>query len=293
MPSESINFLQNEVQILCSKKSRFAGHKKHYVFLDFFETKIRSLIPEGLEVEVAKFNVDNFSTENIYVHYKDGFGPPLILGAHFDVCENTPGADDNTSSVAVLLDVLRILKSKKNLEDFKYNFTLAFYSTEEPPWFGTKHMGSYHHAESLKRSKTKIKTMISLEMVGYYSEIAGSQDYPKPISWLKYIFGNKGNFLLLCTDIRGFYKVKKCQELLKKGMKNKLHTIVLPRTFGGVDFSDHRNFWHFGYHAGMLTDTAFYRNPNYHKISDVPESLCYDAMSNLSLSVVNLLKNLE
>ena len=199
----------------------------------------------------------------------------LVVGAHYDSCEGTPGADDNASGIAGLLELARLTREKPLRRTVRY---VAF-CLEEPPAYMTKHMGSYVHAESLHKEGAKVFGMISLEMLGYYCEDRGSQYYPS--SLFKPFYPKIGNFIAFV----GNFSSRKFSNSVRSTFTS-LSTFPVASMNGfsiipGVDFSDHRNYWKFGYPGFMITDTAFYRNPNYHDSGDLPDTLDYDRLATL------------
>ncbi len=195
-----------------------------------------------------------------------------VIGAHYDAFDGLPGADDNASGVAGLIELARIF-SKSTIP---CNLLFVAYALEEPPYFRSNDMGSYYHAKTLMESGAKVELMISLEMIGYYSDMPKSQKYP--IQWMEYLYSDKGNFISIVgnTDQIGvtrFYK----KEMRKTG-KMPVYSMNAPSILAGIDFSDHLNYWLFNYPAIMITDTAFYRNKNYHTKDDTAEKLDYERM---------------
>lgn len=186
----------------------------------------------------------------------------VVVGAHYDVCGNQQGADDNASGVTGLLELARMLDSTK-LND---RAELVAFTLEEPPYFRTEYMGSYIHAKSLKDSQRKVKGMVVLEMIGYFSDVKGSQDYP--VGGLKLIYGTKGNYITVVNRLNKGKFSKQFTRKMKRKSVLKTKQFKGPQSLTGIDFSDHLNYWKMGYDACMLTDTAFYRNKNYHKKTD-------------------------
>lgn len=219
------------------------------------------------QVEYQKFLIGKVEYKNVICSFGPKDAERIIIGAHYDVCENQPGADDNASGVAGLLELARMFKG----EELIYRIDLVAYTLEEPPHFGSERMGSYKHAQYLSENDIKVLGMVSLEMIGYFSDEKNSQQYP--IKALKLFYGSKGDFITSVQTYRSGKFVKKFNRKMGKNKFIKHKKFTAPKSIGGVDFSDHRNYWHFGYSACMITDTAFMRNSNYHKPTDTIESL--------------------
>lgn len=200
----------------------------------------------------------SFGTENI---------KRIVIGAHYDVCDNQQGADDNASGIVGLLELSRLLKGQK----LNYRIDLVAYSLEEPPYFKTKFMGSYIHAKSLVDKKVDVYGMISLEMIGYFKNEKNTQSYP--IGLLSLFYGNKGNYITLIKKFGSSKFARKFCAQFKSSKAIKTKKFTGPRVLPGIEFSDHLNYWIFGFSALMITDTSFYRNKNYHKPTDTMETL--------------------
>ena len=252
---------------------------------NFIEERFRS---SGCETLRQPFTFRGNTYHNIITEIQgrdsetDGM---LVVGAHYDSCEGTPGADDNASGVAGLLELARLTKEKPLKRTVRY----VAYCLEEPPAYGTKHMGSYVHAESLHKEGARVFGMISLEMLGYYCDEEGSQYYPS--SLFRPFYPSTGNFITFVGNFssRGFSNsVKSAFTSVSSFPVEALNGFsIIP----GVDFSDHRNYWKFGFPAFMITDTAFYRNPNYHEISDLPNTLDYDRLALLTKALYETLRS--
>ncbi len=211
-------------------------------------------------------------------------GGYYILGAHFDTVAGTPGADDNASGVAVLLEVARLAQKLNPPRPW----TFIGFTTEEPPAFFTPYMGSRVYAQEARKRKDKILGMLCLEMVGYYRREPKSQELIFPLQFLGY--PTTGNFLGLVSDRRSKPLMERLERAMKQGCG--LPTVTLSVPLGGhilpeVRLSDHANFWDEGYPAIMLTDTAYLRNPHYHGPGDVIDNLDLEAMVELVLGLVN------
>lgn len=227
--------------------------------------------------------------KNILCSYQPQKQKRLIMGAHYDVCGDTPGADDNGSAVSGLLETIRLIfESKPELD---YGIDFVFYCLEEPPFFGTDKMGSYIHARSVSKNKNNIIGMICYEMIGYFSDEKNSQDFPMP--GLSLIYPSRGNFIMTV----GIPKYNAFNKKVFKGMKNKSKVPVynfshkLGKSLASM--SDQRNYWEFDIPALMINDTSFMRNNNYHQLSDDMETLDYDKMSQVINSMMRCLISLN
>jgi Zn-dependent M28 family amino/carboxypeptidase len=205
----------------------------------------------------------------------------LVIGAHYDTAVGTPGADDNASGIAVLLELARLTAARPAPRTVQF---VAF-CLEEPPAFMTRHMGSYVHAKSLHDRGSGILGMICLEMLGYYRDQQGSQLYPT--SLLGWLFPDRGDFIAIVGDRPSRLFTRSIARAFRKASAVPAETLNTFSFVPGVDFSDHRNFWKFGYPAVMVTDTAFYRNPNYHEAGDTPDTLDYGRMTEVTRGLLN------
>lgn len=200
--------------------------------------------------------------------------PRIVVGAHYDVCEDLPGADDNGTGVVGLIQAIEQLK---NTTSGDYCFEFVAYTLEEPPFFASEKMGSFVHAKSLNDRNVEVYGMISLEMIGYFSMEKKSQDYP--LGFLRLFYGSVGDYI---TVVRKMNKGPFTRKFSRKYKSAKLMTtkkFTGPQKLTGIDFSDHRNYWNFGMDAIMLTDTAFYRNKNYHRATDTVDTIDFDRMA--------------
>ncbi len=238
----------------------------------------------GATVEMQEFIVDRITYKNVIGRFGVGKPKKIIIGAHYDSCDETPGADDNASGVAGLLEIANLIgKDQPDVE-----IELVAYTLEEPPFFGGPQMGSAFHANSVAGEKDKIIGVIVLEMIGYFSDAPGSQDYPTPV--MKGYYPSRGNFITVVSK----WNQSDWIADLKAGMKGTTDLPVYsfrgPASLPGIDFSDHRNYWPHNIPAAMVTNTAFYRNKNYHKLGDTPESLDYHRMGKVVVGVYEAIK---
>lgn len=230
------------------------------------------------EVYTQEFLVNGSVYQNIYASFGPVNAPRIIVGAHYDVCGAQAGADDNASGVAGLLELARLLAATDKSK-WEMRVDLVAYSLEEPPHFGTENMGSSVHATTLHTNKVPVVGMICLEMIGYYDDTKNSQEYP--IGLLKMFYGNRGDFITIVRKMGNGRFPREFTRKFKKGSGVETKVFKAFASITGVDLSDHRNYWQRGYSALMITDTAFYRNKNYHTEKDTPETLDYLRMSSV------------
>jgi len=216
---------------------------------------------------------------------KDPSLPLIIMGAHYDSVPFTPGADDNASAVSVLLSLAGSFAQHNN-----HTIRFVFFTLEEEPYYLSENMGSMKYARYLKDRHEKVKLMICLEMVGYYSD-ERIQEYP--IEEMKSVYPAEGNYVAVVGRPEHRLIVTNFYKDLKKINSFPVAFIIAPPSVRGIDFSDHVSFWDMGYPALMVTDTSFYRNRNYHKKTDLPETLNFGKMSILAGSLAKVLEDLD
>ena len=215
------------------------------------------------EVGEQPYEVQGRSYRNVLASFGPAEGPRLIIGAHYDVCGEQPGADDNGTGVAALLELARLLGQQPHLP---YRIDLVAYTLEEPPFFRTPQMGSYVHAAALKAAGVPVRGMVALEMLGYYDDRRGSQHYP--IWPLKFIYGSRGNYVTVAQRFGNGRFGRRFARRYRQAAALPVKRFKAPAWLPGIDFSDHLNYWKFHYPAVLLTDTAFYRNRRYHQAGD-------------------------
>jgi len=229
----------------------------------------------GLNTQKQNWKVAGNEYSNVIASYNADKKERLIIGAHYDVCGDQAGADDNASGVAGLLEIARMIAKAKPQLNYRIDFVA--YSLEEPPYFDTENMGSFIHAKSLKEANVPVIGMLCFEMIGYFSDKPGSQEFPTP--QLKQLYPNTGNFIIVVGLQRQAGFNEKVYSLMRKDAAIDVQTISFPSAVGLGGLSDHRNYWHFGFPAVMINDTSFLRNPNYHKASDTIKTLDFAKMA--------------
>lgn len=199
----------------------------------------------------------------------------IVIGAHYDVDGDQPGADDNASAVAGLLEIARLVSANK--PDLKHRVDFVAFTLEEAPFFYTDSMGSAIHAKSLKEAEAKVKAMICLEMIGYFSDAPNSQQFP--LEAMKLQYPSVGNFIAVVGKSGEESLVNEMKKWMVQSSAIDVQSLCAPvELLNDITRSDHFNYWKEGYPAVMITDTSFLRNPNYHQASDQIDTLNFDKM---------------
>lgn len=238
----------------------------------------------GLETENQEWIADGNTYRNIIASYNQQKAKRLIIGAHYDVAYDTPGADDNASGVAGLLEVARLVA--KNKPEIDYRIDFVAYCLEEPPYFSEPEMGSYIHAKSMNDNNVEVLGMICFEMIGYFSDLPGSQ--PNPVPELALDIPNVGDFIAVVGLEEHRVFNERIYELMLENEAIDTYVINFPANNGYTGMSDQRNYFTFGYKAVMITDTATERNRhNYHQLTDTIDTLNFEKMSEVVNSTYN------
>ncbi len=199
----------------------------------------------------------------------------ILIGAHYDSVWGSPGANDNGSGVAALLELSRLFREVTPETTLRF---VAFVN-EEPPFFFWGNMGSMIYAKAAKQRGDPIRFMISLETIGYYRDQPGSQAYP-PL--LKYFYPDIGNFIAFVSNLRSGRIMRECLRAFSAATDFPVQSLAAPAFVPGVSLSDQLAFWRHGYKAFMITDTAFYRYPYYHTAQDTPDKLSYEPFAEMT-----------
>jgi hypothetical protein len=222
--------------------------------------------PVRQEYEVAGVTCVNVSAQ------RDGDERIILLGAHYDSVEGSPGANDNASGVATVLALARAFAERKTARTLRF----VFFVNEEPPWYRTEDMGSVRYAKACKERGERIEAMIALDTIGYFTDEPESQEYP--VRGLHLAYGDKGNYLGFVGNIASRKLVRRAIGAFRSRAKIASHGIALMDAVPGIGWSDHWSFWQEGYRAIMVTDTAPFRYPHYHRSTDTPKQLRYDRL---------------
>ena len=236
---------------------------------DYIESVLQTC---GYTVQRHTYSCYGKSVSNLIAEKVGTSEGVVVIGAHYDTMPGTPGADDNASAVAGLLELARLLKTHRN----KKHLIFVAFVNEEAPCYGSHNMGSMVYAGHLRDQKVSVDVMIALEMIGYFSP-EPIQHYPFP--GMSLVYPKTADFI----GIVGNFQSSKYVSLLKKGIKQysaiDVQSLTAPEYFGGINLSDNFSFWHHGYRAVTVTDTSFYRNEHYHQETDTIDTLNFEAMS--------------
>jgi hypothetical protein len=249
--------------------------------LDVSASYIKQQFSKYGEVQEMEYSVWGIPYRNISILFGDEANERVVVGAHYDSFQGLPGADDNASGVAGLIELAKLLCQS----EMQRSVELVAYTLEEPPYFRTPEMGSAVHAKKLKENGVDVVVMMSLEMIGYFTDEPNSQEYP--FSIMKLFYPSTGNFIAVVGNLSGFGIVRKTKSAMKSVMNLPVRSLNAPGALAGVDFSDHLNFWQYDYPAIMITDTAFFRNKAYHTETDTWNRLDYGRMSEVVKGVYN------
>jgi hypothetical protein len=199
----------------------------------------------------------------------------VVVGAHYDSNRGTPGADDNASGVAAVIELARLMRQDSGRAPARTIHFVAF-TNEEVPFFGTPDQGSRRYVALLQERKSDVRSMLSIETIGYYSTAAGSQKYPAP---LDRFYPDTGNFIGFVGNLASRALVHEAIGAFRKHTPFPSHGAAAPSSIPGVGWSDHEAFWAIGIPAVMITDTAPFRNPYYHTRGDTPNHIDYERMT--------------
>ncbi len=241
----------------------------------------------GYEVEYQFYPVGDDQFANIEVTRRGGTlaDEIVVVGAHYDAVMGSPGANDNGSGVAALLELAKQFSAAEPARTIRF---VAFVN-EEPPHFYYDTMGSAVYARAAAARRDKIVAMFSLETIGYFRDEAGSQRYPFPFNLF---YPDRGNFVGFVGNLRSRKLVRRSLGAFRAQANFPSEGVAAPAFVPGVDWSDHRSFWQQGYPALMITDTAPYRYPYYHSVQDTPDKVEYDKMVPLVRGLEAMLRQL-
>ncbi len=242
----------------------------------------------GYNVRTQKFKTRGVKCFNLEVTHLGSWQPNniILIGAHYDSCHGSPGANGNGSGIAAQLEIARVIKQM----DTQYSYRFVAFSNEEPPYFGTDSMGSWVYARHARQRGDNIRAAIILNSIGYYTDAPASQLAPPMLSLL---YPRKGNFVNMLSNLRSFGVTRQFTKLFKQNSNMPARQISVPEILPGVHHSDECPFWLNGYKAFTVTDTAKLRYPFYHTHRDTSDRLDYKYLTQVTSGLVKAARHCE
>jgi hypothetical protein len=242
----------------------------------------------GYAVRTQPFQFSGVEMHNIEAELVGSTRPQeiVVAGAHHDTVVGSPGADDNATGVAAMLEIGRLLKGRLNGRTLR----LVGFGNEENQGGGAwELMGSWHYARECKLNRDNVVGMVSLEMLGVYSDTPNTQHYPFPFNLL---YPNRGNFVGFVGNLGSRRWVRKCIGQFRQNCAFPSEGVAAPEMFRDINRSDHWSFWQFGYPGLMVTDTSNFRNKLYHTLQDTPDILDFDRFARVTVGMARMIERL-
>ncbi len=242
----------------------------------------------GYEVKTQEYLVEEKRVKNLEVQIPGTSVAEeiIVIGAHYDTVENCPGANDNGSGIAAILERARLVSGSKPSRTLRF---VAFVN-EEPPFFKTPGMGSVVYARQARTKREKIVAMFALETIGCYSDREGSQSFPSPL--LRFFYPTTGDFIAFVINFRSRSLLRHSLASFRRHASFPSQGLLGPGGLPGVDWSDHWSFWEEDYPAVMITDTAPYRYPYYHTPKDTPDKIQFEKMTRVVAGLTRMVEDL-
>jgi Peptidase family M28 len=280
--------LKRHIATIAAREHNVAHYDELEKVAHYIEATLASL---GYAVGRQEFSADGKAVRNIDVTVEPARGKSdpevIVVGAHYDSVFGSPGANDNASGAAAVIELARLLRDLDGVGAKRIR--LALFVNEEPPYFRTEAMGSLHYARALTRRNERVIAMYSLETIGFYSSAPGSQVYPAPFGL---IFPDRGDFV-------AFVGLLGSRALVHETMRSfRAHTAfptiggVAPGFVPGIGWSDHWAFAEHGFQAVMITDTAPFRYPHYHRSSDTPDKVDTENVARVVKGIERVIRDL-
>jgi Zn-dependent M28 family amino/carboxypeptidase len=241
----------------------------------------------GYQVELQEYEAKGVTTANLEIAIS-GHGQTneiILVGAHYDSVLGSPGANDNGTGVAALLEIADLLKNR----DMQRTVRFVAFTNEEPPFFLSRKMGSRVYAIRSRQRGENIVAMLSLETMGYYSEVQGSQNYPFPFGLF---YPHTANFIGFVGNIGSRHLVRQALAAFRRNTQFPSEGTAAPGWLTGIGWSDHWSFWREGFRAIMITDTALFRYGPYHTDYDTPDRVDYDRLARVTNGVAKAIAEL-
>ena len=278
----SRDLLQKHVSAIASAEHNTRTPERLETAARTIESELKSL---GYEVRTQAFDSGAGTVRNLEVTIAGTKNATIVIGAHYDSAPGAPGANDNGSGTAALLELARLFRGWKP----KHTVRLAFFVNEEPPFFKGNAMGSKVYADDLV-VRGQIAAMFSLETIGYYSERPGSQRYPFP---LNLFYPEQGDFLAFVANLASRGLLHETIGAFRAAARFPSEGVAAPAFIPGIDWSDQWSFWRHGIPALMITDTALFRYPHYHLASDMPDKVDYERLGRVVVGLERMFRALD
>lgn len=251
---------------------------------NYIESALRGL---GDQVVAQTFHAEGKPVRNLEVERRGTSDPDriIVVGAHYDSVIGSPGANDNGSGAAALIEIARLLKGL----DLAGTLRLVAFVNEEPPFSYGESMGSRVYAERARQRNERIVAMLSLETIGYYSDAEGSQRYPPPF---QLFYPERANFIGFVANLGSRRLVRQAIGSFRRHTQFPSEGVAAPGWVTGVGWSDHWSFWQQGYPAIMVTDTALFRYPYYHSAQDTPDKVDYERTARVVVGLARVVADL-
>lgn len=278
--------LAADVQTLAEKIGERNMHRYPQLLAaaDFIE---ESFSRDRLQPCRDTYELGGRACHNIVAEIRGAHPQILLIGAHYDSVFGSPGANDNGSGIAAMLALARRFATRSTTHTLRF---VAFVN-EEPPYFQTSEMGSFVYASRCKARGDQISMMISLETIGYFSDAPGSQTYPSV--GLGAFYPKIGNFIGFVGNVSSRELLRRAIAIFRQQKKLPAQGTALPSFIPGVAWSDQWSFWQHDYPGLMITDTALFRYPHYHAVTDTPDKLDYDRFTLVVSGLEKMIEDLD
>ncbi len=276
--------LRRHVAAIASREHNFLKAAELEAAARYIE---KALAGSGLAVATQHFLSGPAEVRNVEVEIRGGARASeiVIVGAHYDSVPGAPGANDNGSGVAAVIELARLFAAEKPARTLR----LVAFVNEEPPFYHTDAMGSRHYARRSKERGENILAMLSIETIGYYSDAPGSQRYPFPLG---FFYPSTGNFIAFVSNLSSRALLHEALASFRRHAGIPSEGVAAPAIIPGVDWSDHWSFWQEDWPALMVTDTAPYRYPHYHSAEDTPDKVDYERLARVVTGLHGMLREL-
>jgi hypothetical protein len=278
------NNLRKHVTAVASREHNFFNLSELAASALYIE---KTFAESGHTVMSQRFRVEAVEMRNIEVEVAGGSRASeiVLIGAHYDSVAGSPGANDNGSGVAAMLELARLLKTSAPGRTLRF---VAFVN-EEPPFFLGDAMGSRQYTRRSKERGENVVAMFSLETIGYYSDEPGSQRYPFPLGLF---YPSTGNFIGFVSNLSSRPLLREALASFRRHARIPSEGVAAPAWIPGIDWSDHRSFWQEGWPALMVTDSALYRYPHYHTGQDTPDKVDYERLARVVTGLQGMVRDL-